>query len=126
MPYSSQSVMVPTEVDPPVVQHLNNVVPFCRPAPPPDRLSVVDRIAALRWSERSTQHGYSRIEFDRASEGSGHAPGDFMLIYPRGGVWARWGIGCGPDGLMLWNTANGVTVGTFSSMVETLAAVPSV
>jgi hypothetical protein len=100
------------------------VVPFRRTADLLGRLTISDRAAALQWADRASQHGYSRIVLDRATEGSGHEPGDFMLIYPRDAVWARRGIGCSPSGLTLWNAANGVTVGTFMTMAETLAALP--
>jgi hypothetical protein len=81
-------------------------------------------MTALRWADQVTTHGYSKIVFDTACEQSGHEPGDFMLIYPRGEMWARFGIACGSDGLMLWHASTGATLGTFLTMGETLAAVP--
>lgn len=91
-----------------------------------NQLSTRDRIAALSWADQAGIHGYTKVVFDTARENSGHEPGDFLLIYPQGEVWARWGIGCGPAGLTLWHAGSGATLGTYATMGETLAALPIV
>ncbi len=77
----------------------------------------------LRWVERSERHGFTRIVFDSASERSGHEPGDYILIYGRDASWASWGIGFTESRLTLWNAATGVTIGSYTTMAETLCRV---
>ena len=89
---------------------------------PRNRLSMRDRMELLRWADRSAQHGFTRLLFDSASEHSGHEPGDYILIYARGALWASWGIGCTDSGLTLWNATSGVTIGRYGSMTEALCA----
>jgi len=82
-----------------------------------------DRMEALRWADDAEAHGYTRIVFDTACERSGHEAGDFILIYARNAMWASWGIASSEGELTLWRASNGVTVGTFSTMQQTLQAV---
>jgi len=110
--------------DPAPTARRSTIVPFRALTRIGNRLTARDRIAALSWAEQVELHGYARIVIDTAGELSGHEPGDFMLIYPRDAVWARWGIGCGSQGLTLWHAASGATMGTFATMDQALAAVP--
>ncbi len=87
-----------------------------------NRLSMRDRMQLLRWAECSERHGFTRIVFDTASERSGHEPGDYVLIYERDALWASWGIGCADSALTLWNASTGVTIGSYATMTEALAA----
>jgi hypothetical protein len=99
------------------------VLAFPPPAPQRNRLTMRDRMEVLRWVERSDRHGFTRIVFDSATECSGHEPGDYILLYERGALWASWGIGCADSRLTLWNAATGVTIGSYVTMVETLSCV---
>jgi hypothetical protein len=104
----------------------SNVVPFRLKPPIANRLSIGDRMTALRWAEQSSVHGYSKIVFDTASVASSEESGDFVLLYPSGALWAKWGINCDRHGLKLWHAGSGATLGVFATMGETLAAVPRV
>lgn len=99
------------------------VLHFPRRPVPRNRLSMRDRMEVLQWADRSAQHGFTRLVFDSASEHSGHEPGDYILIYARGALWASWGIGCTDSGLTLWNATTGVTIGRYGSMADALCAV---
>ncbi len=99
------------------------VLPF-RPVPRlHNRFTPRDRSEALLWTQEAGLHGYTDILFESAGEGAGHEPGDYMLVYARDTKWASWGIASHADGLTLWNTASGITVGIFTSMRRTLAEI---
>ena len=87
------------------------------------RFSVRDRIAVGAWQLEAGLAGYGRVAFDDATGVSEEERGEYLLIYKRGDEWARWGIGCGANGYLLWDAIRGVTVGVFPAIVTALATV---
>ena len=96
------------------------------PADRPDhRFSIRDRIVALDWAEQALSLGLTRLTFEAAAdlggeEIDGDEPGEFILIYAGGAAWASWGIGCGADGMTLWHSPRGKTIGRFATLREAL------
>ena len=84
------------------------------------RFSARDRIVALHWAEQISAAGFSKMVFEKPGPGSTEATGEFLLVYGRDSGWASWGIGCGEDGLTLWKSACGTTIGIFATMREAL------
>ncbi|MDR3525164.1 MAG: hypothetical protein P4L66_13800 [Acetobacteraceae bacterium] len=81
-----------------------------------------DRVTVHDWMIRVAAT-YGRVLVERA-EGLGHAePGEYLLIYRRDSVWASWGIGCGIDGYVLWESIRGATVGIFPTLHTALAEI---
>lgn len=91
-----------------------------RHAPTARRFSLRDRIVALNWAETVFASGFARMVFEQPADGCGAEDGEFLLVYGRNSGWASWGIGCAEDGLMLWKSACGTTVGTFATLAEAL------
>jgi len=86
------------------------------------RFSLRDRVTVHDWMLRVAGI-YGRMLVERA-DGLGHAePGDYLLIYRRDSAWASWGIGCGIDGYLLWETIRGATVGIFPTLHTALAEI---
>ncbi len=81
------------------------------------RFTPRDRIMALSWADAISAAGYARMAFEPAEADGG---GEFLLVYGRDSDWASWGIGCGQDGLTLWKTACGTTVGVYPTLAEAL------
>jgi hypothetical protein len=73
----------------------------------------------LNWAETIFDAGYSRMVFEKPGAGSDET-GEFLLVYSPNSAWASWGIGCGEDGLTLWKSACGTTIGTFATLREAL------
>jgi hypothetical protein len=93
------------------------VIPFPAPSRPVgNRLSVRDRIEALRWAETARAAGYTRVVLDTSAEQLAPELGDFLLAYRGDANWASWGVGCVEDEFMLWRPATGATVGRFSTL----------
>jgi hypothetical protein len=114
----------PRDARPPAyAPHEAQILMFPREPAPRNRLTMRDRMEVLRWTEQTARHGFTRIVFDTASECSGHEPGDYLLVYERDALWASWGIGCADGRLTLWNAATGVTIGSYTTMAESLAAI---
>ena len=88
-----------------------------------NRMSVRDRIEALRWSDTAAQLGYTRVLLDTSGQEGGVDLGDFMLVYRRGANWASWGVGCTRDGFMLWSPRTGATVAHFHTLTEALTRI---
>ena len=87
---------------------------------PERRFSVGDRVIVHAWSVEASLCGIGRVAFERA-EGPEHPEAaDFILIYLRDNAWARWGIGCGPDGFMLWQADRGQTIGVYRDVRDAL------
>ncbi len=78
---------------------------------PRDRITAHDRASAISAA------GYARIAFEPPEP---DGCGEFLLVYGRDSKWASWGIGCGQDGLTLWKTACGTTVGIYETLAEAL------
>jgi len=100
-------------------------LPVALPGPCPfasRRFSVADRLVVHEWMMAAiTVYGRSVLE---RAEGLGHAdPGEYLLIYRRDNVWASWGIGCGIDGYLLWESIRGATVGIFPALRAALAEI---
>ena len=96
------------------------------PTPPArvsNRMTVRDRIEALRWSDTAAQLGYTRVLLDTSGQEGGVDLGDFMLVYRRGANWASWGVGCTRDGFMLWSPRTGTTVAHFHTLTEALTRI---
>ena len=100
--------------------------------PPParsdaNRLTMRDRIEALRWAETARAFGYTRVVLDTSAAPREPDLGDFLLVYRRDAHWAAWGVGCVEDGFMLWCPATGATIGRFATLraaLEELLASP--
>ena len=93
------------------------VIPFPPPSRPVgNRLSVRDRIEALRWADTAHRFGYTRVVLDTSAEQLEPELGDFLLAYRCNANWASWGVGCVDDGFMLWCPATGATVGQFATL----------
>jgi hypothetical protein len=93
------------------------------PTPPArvsNRMTVRDRIEALRWSDTAATLGYTRVLLDTSDHDRDLELGDFMLVYRPGATWASWGIGCTTDGFMLWCPQTGVTIGRFKTLTAAL------
>jgi hypothetical protein len=93
--------------------------------PPPmrpiaNRLSMRDRIEALRWADIARASGYTRVVLDTCAEATEPDLGDFLLVYRRDAAWASWGVGCVEDGFMLWSPGTGATVGRFTTLAAAL------
>ena len=85
-----------------------------------NRMSVRDRIEALRWSDVAAELGYSRVLIDTSEHEDGLELGDFMLVYRQGTNWASWGVGCTQEGFMLWHPQTGETIAHFPTLTEAL------
>jgi hypothetical protein len=93
------------------------IIPF--PTPPArasNRMTVRDRIEALRWSDTAARLGYTRVLLDTSEHESGLEFGDFMLVYRQSANWAAWGVGCTADGFTLWCPQTGATVARFKTL----------
>ena len=97
------------------------IIEFPSPTPRnPNRMTVRDRIEALRWSDTAAEFGYSRVLIDTSEHEDRLELGDFMLVYRQGANWASWGVGCTRDGFMLWSPRTGTTVAHFGTLGEAL------
>jgi hypothetical protein len=101
----------------------NAVVAFpqLRPRPPAARrLTLRDRVEALRWAEAARAYGVSRA----AIHAGGDAQiGDFILIYVAAALWASWVIGCKPAGYCVWRAGSGADIGCYPTLAMAFAAV---
>jgi len=88
-----------------------------------NRMTVRDRIEALRWSDTATELGYTRVLLDTSGQESMFDLGDFMLVYRNGANFASWGVGCTRDGFMLWLPRTGATIAHFSTLGEALQSI---
>ncbi|ODU62052.1 MAG: hypothetical protein ABS99_01605 [Acetobacteraceae bacterium SCN 69-10] len=84
------------------------------------RLTLRDRVEAMRWADTVHPYGISR-----AAIHSGGDPniGDFILIYLTGALWASWVVGCKPAGYCVWRAGSGADLGCFATLPLALAAV---
>lgn len=80
-------------------------------------------MAVEAWQFEAVLAGYCRVAFDNASGLSEDERGEYLLIYPRDGEWARWGIGCRADGYLLWDAIRGATIGVYPAIRLALAEV---
>jgi hypothetical protein len=85
-----------------------------------NRMTVRDRIEALRWSDTAAEFGYSRVLIDTSEHEDRLELGDFMLIYRQGANWASWGVGCTREGFMLWHPQTGATIAHFGTLADAL------
>jgi hypothetical protein len=81
-----------------------------------NRMTVRDRIEALRWSDTAAKLGYTRVLLDTSDHDGDLELGDFMLVYRQGANWASWGVGCTANGFMLWCPQTGATVARFKTL----------
>lgn len=84
------------------------------------RFSIVDRMAAHSWTESARQLGYTKLVFEPAAQIDGAPSGEFLLVYARDCAWSSWGVGCDSDGLTLWHSPRGKTIGRFRCMQDAL------
>lgn len=97
------------------------IIPFpSRQAPAANRMSVRDRIEALRWADQAAEFGYSRVLLDTSEADSDIDLGDYLLVYRKDATFATWGIGCTGGGFMLWCPQTGVTVAQFRTLSAAL------
>jgi hypothetical protein len=95
----------------------STVIAFPPPArPAPNRLSMRERIEAMRWAEMARGFGYTRVVLESCVEALEPDLGDYVMVYRRDASWASWGVGCVDDGFMLWRPETGVTVGLFATL----------
>jgi len=87
------------------------------------RFSVRERILALEWAEASRALGFSRLMIEPAAECDDGEVREFLLIYTDDQSWASWGIACGADGLTVWQSAWGTTIGVFQSLRKAFDAI---
>jgi hypothetical protein len=80
------------------------------------RFSMRERILAIEWAEASRTLGFSRLMIEPAAECDDGEIREFLLIYSFDHSWASWGIACGADGLTVWQSARGTTIGVFQSL----------
>jgi hypothetical protein len=93
------------------------VIPFpAAPARASNRMTVRDRIEALRWSDTAASLGYTRVLLDTSDHEGDLALGDFMLVYRQAANWAAWGVGCVADGFILWCPQTGATIARFKTL----------
>jgi len=85
-----------------------------------NRMTVRDRIEALRWSDTAAAFGYSRVLIDTSEHEDRVELGDFMLVYRQGANWASWGVGCTREGYMLWHPQTGETIAHYPTLAEAL------
>lgn len=87
------------------------------------RFSTRDRITALDWAQAAQRLGYTRVVFEAAEDLGETNTGEFLLVYAEGAPWASWGIGCGDEGMTLWHSARGTTIGRFATLAEALGRI---
>lgn len=92
-------------------------------APVGRRLTLRDRVEALRWAETARSQGVSRV----AIHAGGDAQiGDFILIYQTEALWASWVIGCKPAGYSVWRAGSGADIGCYTTLEAAFAAFAAV
>ena len=87
------------------------------------RFSMRERILALEWAEASRALGFSRLMIEPAEECGDGEIREFLLIYTDDPSWASWGVACGADGLTVWQSAWGNTIGVFESLRAAFSAI---
>ncbi len=100
------------------------ILPFVRPVRIANRLTMTDRMDAMRWHDSSPARGYTRIAFDTSASPDEPELGDFMLIYASETKWAAWGVGCCDGGFIVWRPADGATVAWHPTIGSALACIP--
>ena len=94
--------------------------PERRARPATRRLTLSDRVEALRWAETAQARGVSRA----AIHAGGDAQiGDFILVYLTGALWASWVIGCKPAGYCVWRAGSGADIGCYATLRTAFDAV---
>ena len=102
------------------------MVPFARPAPPPPRMTIAERIQTLRWAAAASQHGVRAVRIHEPEPGDPPDVNGFVLVYRQAELWASWGVAVGPHRYEVWRPASGVTVGCFPTLGEALRAIQNV
>jgi hypothetical protein len=90
------------------------------------RLTLRDRVAALRWADAARDHGIARcVVHDTADDGDPDI-GDVVLVYADEASWATWSVGCSRGTYTLWRGTSGAMVGRFPSLVDALQAIVAI
>jgi hypothetical protein len=84
------------------------------------RLTLRDRVEAIRWAETARARGVSRAAIHTGGDAQ---IGDFILVYLTGALWASWVIGCKPCGYCVWRAGSGADIGCYPTLGMAFAAV---
>ncbi len=86
------------------------------------RLTTCDRIDVNQWQEQASEHGYDRLVIHERTEMDPPDVESFLSVYPRGDVWARWGITRSGASVLAWCSRSGSDIGRFASVGDALSA----
>ena len=102
------------------------VLPFVPRPPRPLRLTVSDRIVAMRWLEAARPHGVRELRIHEPEYADDPAVGAFVLIYEHNEVWAAWGVGVRRGSFEVWRPGSSATLGWYRTLGEALRAIKDV
>lgn len=88
---------------------------------PQNRFTVQDRIDVLRW-QADANGAAGRIAVHGPHPADDPEIGDYVLIYRRGEVWARWAVTRDGASYRVWCFADNRAVGAFASLRAALDA----
>ena len=89
---------------------------------PQNRFTVQDRIDVLRW-QADADGVPDRVAVRGPHPADDPEIGDYVLVYRRGEVWARWAVTREGTSCRVWCFADNRVVGAFASMHAALDAV---
>ena len=89
---------------------------------PQNRFTVQDRIDVLRW-QADADRAPDRVAVRGPHPADDPEIGDYVLVYRRGEVWARWAVTREGTSCRVWCFADNRVVGAFASMHAALDAV---
>lgn len=88
---------------------------------PQNRFTVQDRIDVLRW-QVDAEGASARVAVHGPHPADDPEIGDYVLVYRRGEVWARWAVTREGTACRVWCFAENRGVGVFASMRAALEA----
>ena len=88
---------------------------------PQNRFTVQDRIEVLRW-QADADRAAGRVAVCGPHSADDPEIGDYVLIYRRGEVWARWAVTREEGTYRVWCFADNRAVGAFASLHVALDA----
>ena len=107
-------------------RHSAEILPFIVRSPTPlNRLTVADRVHAMTWNETIAAPAGARLTIFARQPDDGPEVGDYIGIYRADDRWAVWGATRDGGVITVWHGPSGADIGTFNSMEEALAEVPS-
>jgi hypothetical protein len=86
------------------------------------RLTLCDRIDVTQWQEQASRHGYDRLVIHERGPMDPPDVESFLSVYPRGDMWARWGITRSGASVLAWCSRSGSDIGRFASVGDALSA----